>query len=70
MKIECDVEAIKANLDEPIEVNRYYEGQAAENKIDELVDAYSGCGFLIIPLDREARDTIAEAEKFWASGNC
>jgi len=48
------------------DAQKIYEGMRAVDLIDALVDAYSGNGLLICPLDDEASRYVAESESNWS----
>ena len=43
-----------------------FDGEIAEEIAEKLINAYSGNGCLMIPLDKEAKDYIAKCENDWA----
>ena len=76
MEIKLDIDEIKDLLDEQDltklpgytqldEPDTVYKDQYATKLIESLVDAYSGNGWLIIPLDDEAKELILKECQLW-----
>lgn len=69
MKVRPDYDEVFALTDLDPEKSdiedREYSGSEAAALIDLLVDAYSGNGNLLLPLDEEAQEYIKAAEENW-----